>query len=121
MSTGEILTQAREAMTVKRVFGEPIERDGVTIVPAALVIGGAGGGGGGRTTEGHRDQEGSGGGYGFVAWPIGAYVSKGDRVTWEPARDATAIAIGWQVVAITLLLVARSIVRILAGRKQRDA
>jgi len=31
---------------VKRVFGEPYEKNGVTVIPAARVQGGAGGGGG---------------------------------------------------------------------------
>src|SRR5262245_61142804 len=33
--------EARDSMTVRRVFGEPIERGGSTIIPAALVFGGA--------------------------------------------------------------------------------
>jgi uncharacterized spore protein YtfJ len=33
----EILTNARDAMTVRRVFGEPYERDGVTVIPVAAV------------------------------------------------------------------------------------
>lgn len=36
---------ARDAMTVKRVYGDPVQSDGVTLVPAAAVRGGAGGGG----------------------------------------------------------------------------
>jgi hypothetical protein len=47
----EILGGAREAMSVKRVFGDPIESDGVTIVPVAKV-GGGGGGGGDDTNNG---------------------------------------------------------------------
>lgn len=34
---------ARDAMTVKRVYGDPVQSDGVTLVPAAAVRGGAGG------------------------------------------------------------------------------
>ena len=44
MDPNELMTQARDALTVKRVFGEPYERDGVTLIPAAVVRGGAGGG-----------------------------------------------------------------------------
>jgi uncharacterized spore protein YtfJ len=39
-------------MTMKRVFGEPIERGGVTVIPVANVTGGFGGGRG--------DQRGNG-------------------------------------------------------------
>ncbi len=38
----EMLTGAREALTVRRVYGDPVESEGVTIVPAAVVRGGCG-------------------------------------------------------------------------------
>ena len=44
MDVETLLHQAREVTTVRRVFGEPIERDGVTVVPVAAVRGGGGGG-----------------------------------------------------------------------------
>ena len=53
MDPSELLKGARDALSVHQVFGEPVERDGVTIIPAATVIGG-GGGGGGRELESHR-------------------------------------------------------------------
>ncbi|RZV47653.1 MAG: sporulation protein, partial [Acidimicrobiia bacterium] len=40
----EILGEARDTLTVRRVFGEPIVQNGVTVVPAAAVRGGGGGG-----------------------------------------------------------------------------
>ncbi len=40
----EILAEARDALTVKRVFGEPFEKDGLTIVPVAQVMGAQPGG-----------------------------------------------------------------------------
>jgi uncharacterized spore protein YtfJ len=46
MNAEELLRGARDAISVRRVFGEPIEHDGVVIVPAAAV----GGGGGGAVT-----------------------------------------------------------------------
>jgi uncharacterized spore protein YtfJ len=82
------LAGARDAITVKRVYGAPIERDGVTIIPVARVAGG-GGGGGGTDIEG-----GQGGGTGFGIWaaPVGAYVIReGGEVEWSPAVDRTAI------------------------------
>jgi uncharacterized spore protein YtfJ len=44
----EIMTTARDAMTVRRVFGEPVSEDGVTVIPAAVVVGGMGAGAAGR-------------------------------------------------------------------------
>jgi uncharacterized spore protein YtfJ len=46
MEVRDVVGQARDALTVKRVFGEPYEKDGVTIIPAARVQGGAGTGSG---------------------------------------------------------------------------
>ncbi len=46
MDPRELIKGAREALSVRQVFGEPVERDGVTVIPAATVIGGGGGGGG---------------------------------------------------------------------------
>ena len=45
MDVHEVLNHARDAMTVKRVFGDPYEKDGVTVIPVANVMGGAGAGG----------------------------------------------------------------------------
>jgi len=53
MNVDEMLAGARDAMTVKRVYGDPIERDGIMVIPAAKVAGGGGGG---------ADQENNGGG-----------------------------------------------------------
>jgi uncharacterized spore protein YtfJ len=79
----EMFAGARDAITVKRVYGDPIESDGVTIVPAAKVGGGGGGGG-------DSDHNG-GGGFGLGARPVGAYVIKGGDVKWQPAVDVNRI------------------------------
>jgi uncharacterized spore protein YtfJ len=41
MNVDELLAGARDAISVRRVFGEPIEHDGVVLVPVARVGGGA--------------------------------------------------------------------------------
>ena len=46
MNVQEILAKAQDTVTVTRVYGVPIEKDGLTIIPAASVSGGGGGGGG---------------------------------------------------------------------------
>jgi len=100
--------QAKDAMTVKRVFGDPLEKDGVTVIPAARVQGGAGGGGG----EGPEGEgRGSGSGFGLNARPAGAFVIKGDEVDWRPAVDVNKVIVGVQLVAIAGLLLARTIVK----------
>ena len=45
MDMSETISAAREALTVKRVYGEPYERNGIAVIPAAAVQGGGGGGG----------------------------------------------------------------------------
>lgn len=127
MQVEEILAQARDTMTVKRVFGDPIEKDGIMVIPVANVMGGAGGGGGegpvprpeGGAAGADTDEgggattmaSGMGVGYGVRATPAGAYVIKDGVVRWEPAMDLTRVAIMGQIVAIVFLLVVRSILK----------
>jgi uncharacterized spore protein YtfJ len=89
MDVQETVSKARDAITVKRVYGEAFERNGVTVIPAAAVAGGAGGGSGEGPEEG---QVGGGAGFGLTGRPVGAYVIKGDEVRWEPALDLTRLA-----------------------------
>jgi uncharacterized spore protein YtfJ len=113
MELPEVLGRPADAAQVRRVFGEPIERDGVTIVPTASVRGGAGGGGGRGRSPKQEDGEGEGigGGYGFMARPAGVFVIRGDQVDWRPALDVGKVILGGQLVAVTLFLVLRSILR----------
>jgi uncharacterized spore protein YtfJ len=111
MELPEVLGRAAEAAQVRRVFGEPIERDGLTVVPAAVVRAGAGGGQGRGPKEGGSDGEGVGGGYGFIARPAGVFVIRGDQVEWRPALDLGKVILGGQLVAVTALLVLRSLLR----------
>jgi uncharacterized spore protein YtfJ len=111
MELPEVLGRTAEAAQVRRVFGEPIEREGLTVVPTAVVRAGAGGGQGRRPKEGRSDSEGVGGGYGFIARPAGVFVIRGDQVEWRPALDLGKVIIGSQLVAITALLVLRSLLR----------
>ncbi|MGZ8563061.1 MAG: GerW family sporulation protein [Candidatus Limnocylindria bacterium] len=100
MNVDELLTGARDAMSARTVFAEPIERDGLLIIPAAKV---RGGGGGGSDTESN-----GGGGFGISAKPAGAYVVRDGQVTWQPAIDVNRMALGGQLVAIVALLVLRT-------------
>jgi uncharacterized spore protein YtfJ len=102
----ETISGARDAITVKRVYGDPYERNGIAVIPAAAVQGGGGGGGGeedGRT--------GGGGGFGLRARPVGAYVIRGEEVYWESALDLNRVILGGQLLALAALLVIRSIAR----------
>jgi uncharacterized spore protein YtfJ len=108
----EIIEQARDVMTVERVFGEPYERNGITVIPAATISGGGGGGGGeGTAPDGSGSGSGSGAGFGLAAKPAGVYAIEGNQVRWQPALDVNRIILGGQIVAIVFLLVLRSILR----------
>jgi uncharacterized spore protein YtfJ len=112
MNANEILEQARDTFTVRRVFGEPIERDGLVLVPVAAVQGGAGAGSGeGRQAEDAPASTGSGGGWGGTARPVGVYVIEHGKVRWEPAIDLGRVILGAQVVMVVGLLVLRSVLR----------
>jgi uncharacterized spore protein YtfJ len=102
MNVHELVATTRDALTVGRVFGEPVERDGVTVIPAAVLRGGVGGGGG----QDESGQRGEGGGFGLIARPAGAYVIKEGVVRWQPAFDlnrtlglASTVAIVWLLTA----------------------
>ena len=110
MEIQDVIAQARDTLTVKRVFGEPYEKDGVTVIPAARVQGGAGGSG--------EDAQGSGG-FGLTARPVGAFIIRDGELSWRPAVDVNRIALGGQVVVIVALLTVRAIVRSRSKARRR--
>lgn len=105
------------AFGVREVYGEPVERDGAIVLPAARVwsSGGAGGGGGTEPAgsagvTGPADlaedetgtrvlADGGGGGVGFTrrARPVGAFVLDEHGVRWVPAIDVNRMVLGGQV------------------------
>ena len=111
MDVQELIVEARDAMTARRVYGEPYERGGVTIIPAAAVRGGSGAGGG-RSEDG----EGGGGGFGLAARPVGAWVITDEGVTWKPAPDVSRIALGGQLIGLVAIVF---LGRILLARTRR--
>lgn len=97
----ELVKGHRDAITVKRVFGEPYEKNGVTVIPAATIMGG-GGGGSGEAPEGQG--QGSGTGFGLAAKPAGAYVIHGDVVRWQPAVNVNRLIAGLLALAALVLV-----------------
>ncbi len=109
MNVMEKIDLARDAITVRRVYGDPYQEEGVTLIPAANVMGGGGGGG---------DQAGNGGsGFGLSARPAGAWVIKDGDAQWRPALDLNRIIFVGQLVAIVALLTVRSIAKAFAKRR----
>jgi uncharacterized spore protein YtfJ len=63
------------------VFGAPVERDGVTVIPVAVARFGIGAGGGSDSSKG---QEGDGGGGGGIVAPTGYIELKDGRSRFVP-------------------------------------
>ena len=112
MDVQELISGVRDSISVKRVYGDPYEKNGLTVIPAAAVRGGGGGG-----TGGHEGEEtNAGGGFGVQARPSGAWIIEGDTVTWKPAVDVNRIVLGGQLIALAAILVTG---RILATHARR--
>ncbi|HEX2834627.1 MAG TPA: spore germination protein GerW family protein [Thermoanaerobaculia bacterium] len=67
----------------KQVYGEPVERDGTTIIPVARVQWGFGGGGLGRTPLAQ-----GGGGGGARAYPVGFIALRDGKADFHPIHDS---------------------------------
>ncbi len=90
----------RDALSVKRAFGDAYEIDGVTIIPVARVAGGAGGGAGeGADTDDSSEERGFGSGFGLGVQPVGIYEVRDGVVEWRPTVDVNRIVERGQVLA----------------------
>jgi uncharacterized spore protein YtfJ len=85
VNVDEMVKGTHDALAVRRVYGDPVERDGVTVIPVAAL---RGGGGGGSDAE-----KNGGGGFGLQARAVGVVVIKNGRVWFEPTIDVTRIAL----------------------------
>ena len=98
--TGDVLQQLAAQLRDNQVFGQPVERNGVTVVPVARIRGG-GGLGGAKGREPHQAN----GGFGFTSQPAGAWVvTDSGKVQWQPAVDVSRIAIIGQIAAALVVL-----------------
>jgi uncharacterized spore protein YtfJ len=84
---------------VSTIFGEPVEREGVTVIPVARARFGFGGGGGSGSREGDEGSGGGGGG-GVAVSPVG-YVELHEG-TAEFKRILTATDVLALVAAVSM-------------------
>jgi uncharacterized spore protein YtfJ len=105
----EMISKVQDAATVRRVYGEPYEKDSATIIPTAR-ISARGGSGAARGGE-HK-----GGGFRVDAEPVGAYVLRDGVVEWQPVFDLSGVIRRGQLVGMVALLVLWVVVRTLRGR-----
>jgi len=112
-----VTESARDALTVRRVFGEAYVNGDTTVIPVATVMGGSGMGYGGAArpdakgspgaqdgAAGGAEGEGGGGGFGMVAKPAGVFVVHDGSVQWQPALDVNRLALGGQILVAVAVL-----------------
>ena len=93
-----------DRVAVSTVFGEPIERDGLTLVQVARARFGFGGGGGGGT-DGEDHGSGGGGGGGAVVTPAGYIeIRDGVAVYKRIASSGDLVALGAAAVLAAIAL-----------------
>jgi uncharacterized spore protein YtfJ len=106
-SLPEKLAETFRSAGVKSAYGDPVQIDGATVLPVALVYYGFGGGDTGEAGGG------AGGGGGGVSLPIGAYVKSGGTARFEPNVIAL-LAVG-----VPFLIVAgRALARVIRALKK---
>ena len=82
-----IAEQVQVHANARQVYGEPVERDGTTVIPVARVQWGFGGGGIGRGLA-----ERGGGGGGARAFPTGFIELRDGKAEFRPIHDAAGLA-----------------------------
>jgi uncharacterized spore protein YtfJ len=87
------------------VFGEPVERQGLTVIPVARARWGVGGGGGGGRRHGGEGR-GLGGGGGATVTPVGYIEIRSGGARFRPVIDLKVIA-AFALGVLSLALFAR--------------
>ena len=95
---GQTVSRLLETARAEAVFGRPIEREGVTIIPVSEVNVGLGVGGGkgfnpAKDQERPSSGEGAGGGGGAKGRPVAVIVLGRDGVSIRPVLDLTKIVL----------------------------
>lgn len=116
MALRELVGGLTDSSSVKRVFGAPIEKDGVLVIPVANIRGTFGGGEGSPSAADPTRLSGWGGGGAWSVTPAGTYVMKNGEMSWIPAVDANRSILLGCLTGIISLLVLRSIVRTIVKR-----
>jgi uncharacterized spore protein YtfJ len=90
-----------------RIYGSPIERDGVTVIPVAKARYGCGGGSGFR-----EGKQGSGGGGGVSVAPLGYIEIVQGRTCFRPIRDSSSLIPLVAVTGLFAALIIRALARL---------
>jgi uncharacterized spore protein YtfJ len=95
-----------QSAQVSTVFGDPVEREGVTVIPVAKTRFGFGGGGGSGSREGDEGSGGGGGG-GAVVSPIGYIEVRKEAVEFKRISTPVDLLAFVAATSIALLTVKR--------------
>jgi uncharacterized spore protein YtfJ len=99
-------------------FGEPVDREGVTVIPVAKVRFGFGGGSGHGIEKGADSNEigeGSGGGGGAMTSPLGFIEIRDGRAEFKRTHDPVSAVPVILAAGFTAWLVLRGVKRIVRG------
>lgn len=115
--TGAILDRLAErlrgAANAAAVYGAPVARDGVTVIPVAKVRWAFGGGGGtGRSPGGNGTGSGEGGGGGVLATPMGYIEMRDGGTEFKQINDPITMLIVPPIIiaaGITAMLILRGL------------
>ncbi len=108
-----LASQLGSSADVKHIYAEPIERDGVTIVPVAKVRYAFGGGGGQKDGE-----EGSGGGGGVAVTPIGYIEIKNGETRFRQIIDSASLLSLMAIGSLSLLTIFWGISKLLSASER---
>lgn len=97
--------------SVRAVFGEPIERGGLTVIPVARVRWGFGGGSG--TSAGGGEASGAGGGGGVAAEPAGYIEIRAGEATYRPIVPPYPNPLFMLATGLTAAILIRALARLI--------
>jgi uncharacterized spore protein YtfJ len=109
--------QLSTTATAQTVYGTPVERDGITVIPVARARYGFGGGGGSGTKAGEAVGSGLGAGAGVSLTPVGYIELREGRSRFRPIRSSVVPLVAVSGAIAWLLL--RSVPRLLKGQRGR--
>jgi uncharacterized spore protein YtfJ len=108
--------QLSTTATAQTVYGTPVERDGITVIPVARARYGFGGGGGSGTQAGNAVGSGLGAGAGVSLTPVGYIELREGRSRFRPIRSSVVPLVAVSGAIAWLLL--RSVPKLLSSRKR---
>jgi uncharacterized spore protein YtfJ len=96
------------AANAATIYGEPVERDGVTVIPAAKAMYGFGGGAGKKAGE-----EGTGGGGGVAIKPVGYIEIKDGNTKFKAIPDPERVVKIIAVSGVMAFLLMKSVTKLI--------